>query len=308
MTTIHNPHLFNLTQKPMRDVNTSTSELPSSDEYYVCGSIGNRWPTSHENLIQEFATYYRTPSLFSHIPQRRNEAVDSWINYDASEKVLFNWYDELRNQLTDAERKQTREEIEIESALEDMPNIARLSNAKVMQTHRFIERRGEFLKRYDVYGAKEFANAMSIMDLNKSRAVKRLSDSHQVLAVTMQSGTFYPAFQLDEQACVYPSLKKHLPKMHEYMTGWDIAFWLTRPTTVTTAIYSLSEEKKKIAAEKLTRSLDELAQFIADDDTPSGTVTFAPLELLLKGDDAMFDIFVDALINEDTREIPQGEC
>jgi hypothetical protein len=190
---------------------------------------------------------------------------------------------------------------------ETLPNMShnQIKREKLEEIleHRFTEKKATFLKNYVIYDAKEMSSILSISDSNYENSLQELVRQNRILSVEQHTGVGYPAFQLNDKECVYAELKECLPQMYKYMTGWDIVFWLTSPTTITTEIYTLSDEKKEyVLAQDFT--LDELAEFILKENTPTGTATAKPLDLLIKGNSKLFQTFVTALLYEDTREIP----
>ncbi|WP_375752003.1 hypothetical protein [Vibrio sp. HN007] len=197
------------------------------------------------------------------------------------------------------------EEIALEEQLEQL-GIQRMAESQVVATQRFAVKRAQFLEKHDLYDAKQLAQTLQLRDSNANRAVNKLRDSQSVLAVKTQDGFMYPAFQLDREACIYEPLSHALPKLYKSMTGWDIAFWLTECFTVTMEITEMPDSVvEDIVKQEL--SLDDMADVVSQDETPDGTVTSRPIDLLVNGDDATFSVFVEALLHEDTRVIPHAK-
>ncbi|MHA2938952.1 hypothetical protein ACXJY6_11750 [Vibrio sp. RC27] len=171
------------------------------------------------------------------------------------------------------------------------------------QERLFLALKTKILNEYEFYEANEMANRLFDNDANCYDSFQKLECSGQVLYVETETTSLYPTFQLDSNNFIYSTLLATLPRMYEKMTGWDVVFWLTNPTTVTIVHYEYSNnEVQDIINKEL--SLNQLAEYIVDNETPDGTITAKPIDLLRHGDSKLFQCFVDDLLNRDTRKIP----
>ncbi|ACH64686.1 hypothetical protein ACTFQF_00690 [Aliivibrio fischeri] len=252
----------------------------------VAGGIAQHVRTDNGYVIVPVRKYAR----------RRGLQGKAKTNEDKKESVVNNLIGAVNEflKLTADNSDKVINELE-KSGIED------ISESALILTQRFLKKRTEFTAKHSLLNAKEFVKALGVTDSNPSRYMNRMRENNMVLAVKINESYSYPEFQLDKEASVYSALVQAVAKLSKYMSGWDIAFWLTETHTITQYIPVLDFDVVEEKAKTLT-SLDEIAAFIDDNVDSSGVVSATPLSLLESGDTDLFNEFVESMLI-DEREV-----
>ncbi|EDL53709.1 hypothetical protein VSAK1_26075 [Vibrio mediterranei AK1] len=113
-----------------------------------------------------------------------------------------------------------------------------------------------------------------------------------VLIVEVDGKELVPMFQFGADNKVYKPLKKALPELKSCRSDWDICFWLT--TKLSSVIEAAVPSEQKIYACKCADDIINLGLMTEEQST---FVVSTPLELLELGEDKVFNIFYEYLLD-----------
>ncbi|PHR54882.1 MAG: hypothetical protein COA47_14780 [Robiginitomaculum sp.] len=151
----------------------------------------------------------------------------------------------------------------------------------------FLTLKKDLLDNYEFVGASEIRAPITL-------------NSTSVLSVILQEKSRYPLFQFTSNGIVFPALQKILPKLLQSRSSWDVCFWLTTERAVMMSKAVPNDEQTKSL-----NSLDKIIELGEKAHKQSTYVTSTPLKLLQDGENSIFQVFCEDLLNPDDRMIPE---
>lgn len=276
----------------------------------MLGSRGRAALRNHAGLIAGGATVLTT--LFAPTPHQDSLRDNEVHDMDNTALILDDMYEELKSILPkNSESANVPPEVfkALESldkaravAVEDSrraelelmnAGLERTTESGLVLMHRFVKQRQAFLTQHELLKGKDVAKILGMTDSNLSRALARKRDAGQLLSVRMNDSDVYPDLQFNKHAQVYPALQKHLPELLKYADPWDVALWLVERRTVQLVVraHDVSDADKYLKDGDI--DFDTLIDDLDNDSNSGDVITSTPLALLQRGEDELFDRYVD---------------
>ncbi|KXI21087.1 hypothetical protein [Photobacterium sanguinicancri] len=125
-------------------------------------------------------------------------------------------------------------------------------------------------------------------------------EHNKIITVMLHRKLQFPAFQFNAEGEVYPALQKHLPRLLEARSNWDICFWIFTVQSITL--------KRAIPNAAMLRgiSIEEMLELGKQAAEQTERYAGKPIDAATSGNSEVFAACVEHLLNPDYRVIPHS--